>query len=326
MSTRHLTIPRLGDRPLRVTLLGLGTVGLGVFHLLEAQADCFEVAGIAVRDPKRHPEAPDELLSTDLQEVLNIPSDVVVELIGGLEPATDLIRAALESGRDVVTANKEVIAHHGIRLEKQASDCRARLYYSASVCGQIPIIETVQRAGRKSVRYIQGIVNGTTNYVLDHLSSGCSFAEAVRAAQEAGFAEADPTKDLDGSDAACKLSILARIALGVDVHPDRIERRGIYGFDAKSAQGIRLVAECRLTKTGVRAEVGPRKLPVDHPLASVRGEFNRVLIGFDGLPPVVLTGKGAGRWPTAQAVLADLVQLYRLRRSQSGLTRFAVVG
>jgi homoserine dehydrogenase len=316
MSTRYLTIPRLGDRTLRVTLLGLGTVGL----------DCFEVVGIAVRDLEKHPEAPRELLSTNLREILEIPSDIIVELVGGLEPATDLMRAALDSGRDVVTANKEVIARHGTELERKAAARGARLLYAASVCGQIPIIETVQRAGRKSVRYIQGIMNGTTNYILDRISSGSSFDSAVRAAQEAGFAEADPTKDLDGSDAACKLAILTRIALGVDLHPDQIKRRGIFGIDASSAPGVRLVAESRRTADGVQAEVGPRKLPADHPLASVRGEFNRVLIGFDGLPPVVLTGKGAGRWPTAQAVLADLVQLYRLRRSQPGLTRFAVVG
>jgi homoserine dehydrogenase len=308
--------------------MGLGTVGLGIYRLLAAQPDRFEVVGIAIRDRDKHLDdgVPPGLLSTNAREVARIPCELVVELMGGLQPATEIIATAIDSGRDVVTANKEVIASHGVWLERRAAASGAQLLYSASVGGEVPVLETVRRIHSGSIRAIRGILNGTTNFVLDRMAVGLSFDDAIRAAQERGLAEADPTRDLDGSDAVCKLSILVRVAFGIDLPPVRIRRLGIEDIgpaDIRAAQEagqtIRLVATCLQTSEGIHAEVRPERLPVAHPLAQVRGEDNRVSIEFEGQPPLVLSGRGAGRWPSARSVLADVLDLVHARPTWSAV-------
>lgn len=290
-------------RPLRVALLGHGTVGGGVYRrMLELPAH-FCVTGVAVRDPRRHAIATDDRTWRVLQK----PCDAVVELIGGTSLAAHVIDASLKRGRHVVTANKAVMALHGPRLEALARTHGVRLLYSASVGGAMPALETVRRLSG-SAQSLSGVLNGTCNFVLDELARGASFPDAVRAAQRAGYAEQDPTLDLDGTDAAQKLVLLARAAFG---HAPPLSRKaGIQGLSSRLLRAalsrgnvIRLVASC----TRERAEVAPCELPLSHPFADCAGAENRLLV--DGL---LLRGAGAGRWPTAQAVMADLLNLAAL--------------
>jgi homoserine dehydrogenase len=311
--------------PLRVALLGLGTVGLGVYCHLAARPDLFQVVGIAVRDLAKHRGSgvPEELLSNDPWQIVNLPSDLVIEAIGGLHPASDLVAAALEGGRDVITANKAVMAHHSPRLTRIARERGRRLLFSATVGGGVPVVESVERVARSAeIHSVEGVLNATTTFVLDQIVDGCDLAGAVRKAQEKGFAEADPSADLSGLDAAHKLVIVARAAFGVDLDPDRIERQGIAGLDLGEVRAahvagsvVRLVASCRRTSDGgIDAWVRPVKLPAYHPLAHPRNEENRVLIQTVSGSPVVVDGKGAGRWPTSESVFADVLDVHRFRR------------
>jgi len=310
--------------PLRVVLLGLGTVGGGVYRHLLAQLDRFAVVGAAVRDPEPHIRAgvPATLLERDPWRLLERPCDLVVEALGGTDLAARLIAVALAAGRDVVSANKEVIAGEGEWLLRHAAAHGAELRFSAAVGGSVPLLEAVTRASAAGeIRALRGVLNGTSNFVLDRLAGGCELAAAVRLAQEKGFAEADPARDLDGRDAACKLRILARAAFGVELAADAVARRGLESVDSAAAaaarsrgQAIRLLAEGRRESGVLRAEVRPVALPARDFLAGARGEENRVVIERAGGPPLRLAGRGAGRWPTAEAVIADVLDLMRLRR------------
>ena len=295
-------------RKLRVALFGHGTVGSGLYRRLRELPEQFEVVGIAVRDPRKAEAAgaPAALLEKSLLRVLQRPAEVAVELIGGVGRATRLIALSLGLGRHVVTANKALIATHGLRLEELARSRGVSLLYSASVGGALPALETLRRSAGE-VRSFSGILNATSNYVLDSIASGLAPDEAVRAAQREGYAEADPTLDLDGTDAAQKLVILARAAFGREV---RVEKRGIEALDPARvrearAEGlaVRLVASCG---EGLRAEVAPVALPFAHPLGETAGAENRLVVERHGGPPIFLSATGAGRWPTAEAVLADL--------------------
>jgi homoserine dehydrogenase len=312
--------------PLRVTLLGLGTVGLGVYRHLTAMPDLFEVVAIAVRDIDKHRAdgAHLDLVSTDPFRALSVPSDLVIEAIGGVEPASSLVAAALENGRDVVTANKAVIATHGPRLCRLAEAAGAQLRFSATVGGGVPVVELVEQVAKTGpIHSVEGVLNATTNYVLDQIVEGCDFASAVLSAQENGFAEADPSFDLNGTDAAHKLVIVARAAFGVVLDIRTLEFSGIDHLDPAevrsahaSGQVVRLVASCRRSPGGTfEAHVRPVRLPAYHPLAQPRNEENRVLIQPVSGPPTVVDGKGAGRWPTAESVLADLLEVFRFRRA-----------
>jgi homoserine dehydrogenase len=312
--------------PLRVTLLGLGTVGGGVFRHLAARPDRFRVACILVRDPARHAAAgvPRHLLTTDPRRIFARPSDVVVELMGGLDPATALIEAALDAGRHVVTANKTVIAERGPELVRLAAARGVTLRYSAAVGGAVPMLERIERmARRRSIARIDAVLNGTSNYVLDRLADGLPLAEAIREAQQRGFAEADPTLDLDGSDAAQKLAILARAAFGASVDWRVIPRSGISGElpEAVAGRAVRLVASAGASGNRLRLAVRPMIVPTGHPLGRVRGEENAALIRLAGGRRALLAGRGAGRWPTAQAVMADLLDLTRERAGPVGRGR-----
>jgi homoserine dehydrogenase len=317
--------PETDVRPLRVALLGLGTVGGGVYHHLAAEPRRFTVVGVAVRDPGRRREGvPPALVTGDPWQLLRQPCDLVVEVMGGTDPAARLIAAALAAGRDVVTANKAVMAAEGRWLARHAAAHGAVLRCAAAVGGAVPVLEAVTRAAAAGeVLAIRGVLNGTCNFVLDQMAAGSERGAAVRLAQERGFAEADPARDLDGRDAACKLRLLARAAFGVDLGEDDVERAGIDGLagidpDSLAAwrrrgRVVRLVAECRGDGSRVQAAVRPVVLAARHFLAGARGEENRVVIERRGAPPLRLRGLGAGRWPTSEAVLADLFAIARCR-------------
>ena len=293
-------------RPLRVALLGCGTVGGGVYQRLAALPELFDIVGVGTRN-------------VDLEALIAAPVDVVIELLGGEEPARTLVSEALRLGRNVVTANKALLANHLATLQTLAANSGVTLRYSAAVGGVLPALETISRARNLSpLHSISGVLNGTTNFILDQLASGVDFDDAVFAAQQHGYAERDPQMDLNGTDAAQKLILLARAAFGVDLPFSSIHRQGIEHLkptqirEARSNGRItRLVAEGRRGPHGLAATVSPVELPIDHPLARVDGVENRLIIQSQTGKTLDVCGDGAGRWPTTEAVLADLFDLRR---------------
>lgn len=311
--------------PRRVILLGLGTVGLGVYRHLIRLPHLVEVVGVLVRDAAKHREddVPRGLLHTDPVTLLEMEADMVIETTVGRQPATRLLAAAIDAGRDVVTASKEVVSHDGDWLATRAAAAGVYLRYAAAVGGAVPALEEVDRLlTRGGVREIAGVLNGTANYVLDRVDQGVSLDAAVADAQQRGYAEADPSDDLDGTDAANKLAILARQAFGMAMDPAAIPRRGLLDLDSDSLEAarasgrtLRLVARCRSTADGLEARVSLDALAFDHPLAGARGVKNRVVITPQAGDPVLVSGKGAGRWPTAEAVVADVIELVHGRQN-----------
>ncbi|MDO4242331.1 MAG: homoserine dehydrogenase [Actinomyces sp.] len=314
---------------LRLGVLGAGTVGTQVIRLLREQAEDFaarsgarlEITGVAVRDlaAPRDPAVPRELLTDDATAVAT-GNDLVIELIGGIEPARSLILQALASGASVVTGNKALIAAHGPELYAAAAAAGTDFYYEAAVAGAIPVVYALREsmAGDR-VTSVLGIVNGTTNYILDEMSTkGLSFEAALTTAQELGYAEADPTADVDGLDAAAKAAILASLAFHTRVGIDDVQVEGIRDITAEDirearASGceIKLLAIAQRREdehaSGVSVRVHPALVPVEHPLASVHGAFNAVLIEAEAAGPLMFYGQGAGGAPTASAVLSDVV-------------------
>ncbi len=323
----RLAAPPPPPRKLRVALLGCGTVGGGVLSRLLALPDLFAVEGVVVRDcgKARLGDPPASLFGNEWRALVERPADVLVELIGGHDPAGAAVRRALAAGRHVVTANKALLAEEVEALEALAAARGVSLRYSAAVGGAMPALETVRRAAALgAVRMVTGVVNGTTTFVLDRLAGGASLAEAVAAATAAGFAEADPTLDLDGTDAAQKLSLLARAAWGAT--PPR-ERLAAVGLDRMSPdmpavaragrRVVRLVATCVRTGRGVQARVEPVALQADDPLA-VAGAGNALRVVLDSGATLHVAAQGAGRWPTTEAVMADLFDLWRERCAAAG--------
>jgi homoserine dehydrogenase len=303
---------------LAVTLLGLGTVGGGVVARLLALPDRFHIARVLVRDPSRlrHPGLDPALLTNHPEDALAAPCDVVVELLGGLSPAEELTARALAAGRSVVTANKALVAARGPELEELAARSGARYLYSASVGGALPALEAVS-TGTPRLTSLQAVINGTTNFVLEALHRGRELAEAIREAQEQGFAEADPTLDLTGVDAAQQLAILTRRGFGVSLAAEEIPTEGILELTPHHAETarahrrrLRLLATARRVDGRVDARVRVVELPEDHPLAQLGGAANGLLLRYADGPPRFLTGTGAGRWPTTEAVMADLLDLH----------------
>jgi len=324
-------------RPLKLALLGCGSVGSQVVRLLREQADDLtarvgapiELVGVAVRRPElqRDADVPAELLTTDaLGLVTREDVDLVIEVIGGIEPARPLILAALENGASVVTANKALLAEDGSTLFAAAEKANRDLYFEAAVAGAIPILRPLREslAGDK-VRRVLGIVNGTTNFILDKMdTSGAGFAEALEEAQELGYAEADPTADVEGYDAAAKAAILASLAFHTRVTATDVYREGISevsAADVASARDmgcvVKLLAICELREgpdgPAVAARVHPAMIPRSHPLASVREAYNAVFVESDAAGQLMFYGPGAGGAPTASAVLGDLVTVARNR-------------
>ena len=316
---------------LRVALLGAGTVGSAVVRGFLEHADRLavaggprlELAGVATLDPDRARAlgVPDDLITdAPAHLVASRDVDIVVELMGGLDPALTLVRAALEDGKPVVTANKELIARDGPELLQIAATAGVDLLFEASVAGGIPLIRPLREslAGDR-IRRVLGIVNGTTNFILTRMTEdGTTFADALAEAQRLGYAEADPTADVEGHDAAAKAAIIATIAFGSPVHPDDVYREGITQVtddDIRSARSlgyvVKLLAVAEEIDGDVAVRVHPAMVPVQHPLASVRDSFNAVFIEADAVGELMLYGRGAGGNPTASAVLGDLVDASR---------------
>lgn len=302
--------------PLRIALLGCGTVGGGVLQHLLARPGLFQVTGVLVRNLFRDRGGlPRHLFTADTDELLGRGTDVVVEVLGGREPAGRLIRESLKLGRSVVTANKALLAEEIGPLSELAAQSGAFLLYSASVGGALPALETVRRAAALGpIRAVSGVLNGTCNFVLDRCHAGSSFEEAVAEAQAAGYAEADPTLDLDGSDTAQKLALLVREAFGVPLSWDEIPRQGLMKGIAAPPPGktVRLVAACERTADGLAASVRPLELPAGHFFARATGAGNALRIEMEDGSLTELTAQGAGRWPTSASVLADLHDLHGL--------------
>lgn len=317
----QLAILENTKRPLRVALLGCGTVGGGVYERLAALPEVFEVTGIAVSnlDKERVPEVPTYLLTNNTAALIEEPCDVVIELIGGTKTAGDLINRALQSGRHVVTANKALLSGEINGLENLANERKVKMKYSAAVGGALPALETITLPKfSKNLRSFSGILNGTCNYICDELAEGKDFALAVKRAQEAGFAEADPELDLSGTDAAQKLILLARAAFGVNIPLTEIHCEGIKNLNEKRVREarergfvVRLVAECRRTETGFEATVQPVELPLSHPFVQIHGADNCLRLETISGEVEFIKGRGAGRWATTEAVLADLLELQR---------------
>ncbi|HEX2268419.1 MAG TPA: homoserine dehydrogenase, partial [Pyrinomonadaceae bacterium] len=307
------------SRPLKVSLLGCGTVGGGVYLALSELPDLFTIVGVGTRTVERawRLGVPAKLVTDDLEALVEKPADVVVELIGGTDRAVRLTERALKLGRDVVTANKALIAMAGESLKFLGHTNGASVRYSAAVGGVMPALEAIQRLRAVSaVRGFWGVLNGTTNFILDQLATGHEFDTAVKTAQERGYAEADPRQDLDGIDAAHKIVILGRAAFDLDLPLQTIKCRSLRELKAgevRNAHGrdqrIRFVASCRRVGNRLEASVEPVELPLSHPLAHVSGTQNRLFIEPEVGEPVTVSGEGAGRWPTSEAVVADLLEL-----------------
>ena len=325
----------MGDRAtLKVVLLGCGVVGAAVYRLLaEQSADlsaragaALEVVGVAVRDPgrPRMVAVPPGLLTTDAAALVSRPDvDIVIELMGGIEPARTLLLAALNGGKSVVTANKALLASHSAELHDAARRNNADIYYEAAVAGAIPLLRPLRESlAGDEVRRVLGIVNGTTNYILDKMdTSGADFGAALAEAQDLGYAEKDdPGTDVEGYDAAAKAAILASIAFHTEVTAADVYREGITGVTAADITNartlgcvIKLLAICERCQGGVSARVYPAMIPREHPLAAVRGAYNAVFVEAESAGRLMFYGAGAGGQPTASAVLGDIVTVVRNR-------------
>ncbi|MGW2785324.1 homoserine dehydrogenase [Streptomyces populi] len=321
-------------RPLKVALLGCGVVGSEVARIMTTHADDLtarigapvELAGVAVRRPSKVRAGIDPaLVTTDATALVKRGDiDVVVEVIGGIEPARTLITTAFEHGASVVSANKALLAQDGAALHAAAVEHGKDLYYEAAVAGAIPLIRPLREslAGDK-INRVMGIVNGTTNFILDKMdSTGAGYQEALDEATALGYAEADPTADVEAFDAAAKAAILAGIAFHTRVRLDDVYREGmteVTAADFASAKGmgctIKLLAICERAAHGgsVTARVHPAMIPLTHPLASVRGAYNAVFVESEAAGQLMFYGPGAGGAPTASAVLGDLVAVCRNR-------------
>ncbi len=317
--------------PLNVALLGCGNVGSQVYRLLtEQSADLkaragapLQMAGVAVRDIDRARQVPvdADLLTTDGLGLVTRPDvDIVIELIGGIEPARTLLLAALNSGKSVVTANKELIAADRAELHRTAKEAGADLFYEAAVAGAIPLLRPLRESlAGDEVQRVLGIVNGTTNFILDKMdSSGADFSTALAEAQALGYAEADPTADVAGFDAAAKAAILASIAFHTDVTAGDVYREGILSVTASDIATartmgyvVKLLAICERCDGGISARVHPAMIPREHPLAAVREAYNAVFVEAESAGRLMFYGAGAGGQPTASAVLGDTVAVAR---------------
>ena len=319
------------NNPLKVGMLGCGVVGSQVARLLiENKADLSSRAGaelnltkVGVRDPKSKKYGiKDELLTADLKSIVADPEiNLIIEVLGGIEPARELILTALKNGKSVVTANKALLAKHGAELYAAADSANVDLYYEAAVAGAIPILRPLRESlvGDHVVQ-IMGIVNGTTNYILTKMDeNGAAFADALSEAQKLGFAEADPTADIEGIDAAAKAAILAGLAFHSRVTDTDVYREGITKITAKDVKVakamdlvIKLLAIADVTDGGaIAVRVHPALISRNHPLASVRDSFNAVFVKSQAAGQMMFYGRGAGGEPTASAILGDLVAVAR---------------
>lgn len=310
-----------------VAIVGLGTVGAGVARLLLDHGDrtarhagrTLWLTHVVVQDidKRRDVDLPAGVLTKDLQKLLDDRSvSVVAQLIGGVEPARTIMLKILESGKDVVTANKALLAEHGPELFDRARQLGRSIAFEASVAGGIPIIANISQClSANQIISLRGILNGTSNYIISRMQEeGKDYQSALSAAQELGFAEADPTVDVDGSDAAQKLAILSHLAFGARIGWQDIPRRGIDSVDPLDlvyadhlGYRIKLIAYAKLVSSGLQLTVAPMLVKAGQPLAEVRENYNAISIVGDALGPVFFHGQGAGQMPTASAVVADMI-------------------
>lgn len=318
-------------KSIKIGLLGLGNVGSGVWQIFSGNKDNItrytdadvEIKKVLVRslDKTRDVSIPKEVLTTDIEEILNDPEiKIVVELIGGIDTAFDYMKRAIEKGKHIVTANKAVIATYGTELLSLAGEKGVEVRFEGSVGGGIPIISTLTRnLAANQIDEIVGIINGTTNYILTKMTQeGMDFAEALKLAQENGYAEADPTSDVDGEDAAFKLAILAAISFGVRIDPNEIPREGIRRISEVEIQyakqlgyTIKLLATAKKQNGNLEIHVHPALVSNNHPLASVSNEFNALFIRGNAVGELMLYGKGAGSLPTGSAVVGDILDVVK---------------
>lgn len=319
-------------REIGIALLGLGNVGLGTYRILEQHAGDIEkrlgarvrVRQVVVRDAARkrgEGAVAGPNVTTKFADVLADKSvSVVVELMGGIEPAREYLLRAIDSGRHVVTANKALLSTHGEELFKRALDKGVDLHFEGAVCGGIPIIRTLREAlASDRIEEIYGIVNGTTNLILTAMADGATYADALKQAQELGYAEADPTLDVSGMDAAQKLCLLTSLAFMARIRPEQILAEGIttlspvdFAFGREFGYVLKLLAVARRRSDGkLEARVHPAFVPQTSPLAEVRGGFNAVLLRSAALGPSLFSGLGAGALPTGSAVVSDVIDICR---------------
>ena len=314
------------NNTVKVGLVGFGTIGGGVADILLNKKEeirrrtgkSIELVKICDKDitSDRGIKIPDGILTDDLSEIVNSPLDIVIELVGGLEPARTFVLNFLKAGKDVVTANKALIANHGPELFDEARRLGRTIAFEASVCGGIPILSSIASSLlANTIMSIDAICNGTSNFILSQMEGkGADYDDAVKEAQRLGYAEANPSMDVDGTDAVQKLTIMAQLALGVKTDWKSIPRTGInivkaldIRFAGKLGKRIRLLATAKCVSGGVELKVSPTLVPETSPLAKVCDAFNAVQIVGDFVGPVFYQGLGAGRRPTAAAVCSDVI-------------------
>lgn len=314
----------------KIALLGMGTVGGGVYEIIEKQKEempfkigaALEVVKVLVRNKAKYADRiPAEKLTDVWEDVIGDDSiDIVVEVMGGIEPARTYIKAALEKGKHVVTANKDLMAMHGHELLELAGEHHCDLLFEAAVAGGIPIIRPLKQClAGNNITEIIGIINGTTNFILTKMKEdGMDFGEALQLATDLGYAEADPTADIEGYDAGRKLAIMASIAFHTSVTFDDVFTEGITKITAKDMRyakemgcSIKLLGIAKNTETGIEVKVHPTMIPENHPLAAVNDSFNAVFVHGDAVDDAMFYGRGAGALPTGSAVVGDIMDVAR---------------
>lgn len=314
----------------KIALLGMGTVGGGVYEIIEKQKEempfkigaALEVVKVLVRNKAKYADRiPAEKLTDVWEDVIGDDSiDIVVEVMGGIEPARTYIKAALEKSKHVVTANKDLMAMHGHELLELAGEHHCDLLFEAAVAGGIPIIRPLKQClAGNHITEIMGIINGTTNFILTKMKEdGMDFGEALQLATDLGYAEADPTADIEGYDAGRKLAIMASIAFHTSVTFDDVFTEGITKITAKDMRyakemgcSIKLLGIAKNTETGIEVKVHPTMIPENHPLAAVNDSFNAVFVHGDAVDDAMFYGRGAGALPTGSAVVGDIMDVAR---------------
>lgn len=318
-------------KPLRIALLGMGTVGSGVYQIItkhgkelaQRAGRPLEIRQILVRDlaKPRPVDVPDHLLTTDFSQIVADPDiDVIVEVMGGVVPATEYLRSSILAGKHIVTANKELLAKHGQELLSLADEQKVHFHFEASVGGGIPVIKALKESlVANQVSKVMGIINGTTNYILTKMATeGTPLETALAEAQAKGYAEADPSSDVDGYDAAYKLLILGSIAFGSRLDLSKVYVEGIrkvtpidLEYGRQLGYTLKLLAIAKETPDGIEARVHPTFIPNQHPLAAVSDVFNAIYIEGDAVGELMFYGRGAGDMPTASAVCSDIMDIAR---------------
>lgn len=328
------------DKVIKVGLLGMGTVGRGVYRILADNSELLEcrtgsqieLKKVLVRDVQKNRglDVPNDALTSDVNDIINDPEiSIVVELIGGIGPALEYVQAALKQGKSVVTANKDMVAVHGKELFDLAAENNCDLFFEASVAGGIPIIRTLKQSlAANNIEQVFGIINGTTNYMLTKMTqAGADFAEVLKEAQAKGYAEADPTADVEGHDAARKIAILSSIAFNTRVTLDQVHVEGITKITADDiayakelGYVIKLLGITKDTADGIEVRVHPTFISQNHPLAAVHDVYNAVFVRGDAVGDTMFYGQGAGELPTASAVVADIMDAARdIKHSIQGI-------